>query len=100
MNTKEAIKKLESIGFKVYPKGDKFSIWWPNQKNNDEDFRYTARKLIQLAKLKWNNNASGNRYLKKRYFDVPVIGGQSYLKKQTHRFYRRQAKKEIDSEQK
>jgi len=98
MNTQEAIKHLESLGFKIYPKGDKFAIWWPNQKNNDEDFRYTARKLIGLAKLKWNNKSNGNRYLKKRMMDFPCRRGHGrFIKDATKRKSRRDAKR-IDLE--
>jgi len=51
MNVKEAIDKFAKFGTKVYKRENgKYSLWDATQKNNREDFQYTSRDLINLAK--------------------------------------------------
>lgn len=96
MNTQEAIKHLESLGFKIYPKGDKFAIWWPNQKNNDEDLRYTSRQLIHIARIKSSPSKPCGG---KKVSPCPCCSiSNGMAKKLSKRANRRKAKKEIDLE--
>lgn len=57
MNLQESIARLESLGYKVYPKENKkFSVWWPGQKNQSEDYQYTAREVVGLARSQIGTN--------------------------------------------
>lgn len=49
MNVAEAIKHLESLNYRVYPRGDKWSVWWPQNPNNRDNEYYSDRELIRLA---------------------------------------------------
>ena len=51
MTIQDAIKKLQKMGYKIYPRGEEFAVWGPGQKNNSEEFRYSVRSLIKFAAI-------------------------------------------------
>lgn len=63
MTTKEAIKFLESLGHKVYPKEGKFAVWHSTCKNNWPDCRYSERELVRYAKSQ--GTPKGDKIVKK-----------------------------------
>jgi hypothetical protein len=100
MNVKQSIQFLEKKGFKVYVRGNSFSVWFPTQKNNKISFRYSARELVKLAKAYHNSPGPSNGRKETGKFVVGrvwgcTIGPMNYVKTKTHRRERRREKQNL-----
>lgn len=47
MNTADAIKKLEKLGIKTYPRNGKFVVFYPH----GDGYIYTAQELVKYARI-------------------------------------------------
>jgi hypothetical protein len=57
MNLAESIKSLERLGYKIYTRpNNKYSVWWPRQKNQAEDWQQTATEVVKLARTMVKTN--------------------------------------------